>query len=74
MPLFLLDNTTRDFAYVKEKVDARLASWKSKSLSWVGRATLIKLVAQTILDYTMFTFLLPRKINDKLDVAVRCFW
>ncbi|XP_030939755.1 uncharacterized protein LOC115964624 [Quercus lobata] len=74
VPLFLSNNKARDFAYVKEKIDARLASWKSKSLSWAGRATLIKLVAQTIPNYTMPTFLLPRKINDKLDAAVRRFW
>ena len=74
VPLFLSNNKAIDFAYVKEKVDARLASWKSKSLSWAGRATLIKSVAQSSPNYTMSTFLLPRKINDKLDAAVRRFW
>ena len=33
LPLFLSNNKARDFAYVKEKMDARLASWKGKSLS-----------------------------------------
>ena len=74
VPLFLSNNKAKDFAYVKEKVDVRLASWKSKCLSWAGRATLIKSVAQSIPNYTMSTFLLPRKINDRLDAVVRRFW
>ena len=73
LPLFLSNNKARDFAYVKEKMDARLASWKGKSLSQARRATLIKFVTQAILNYTMSTFMLPRKINDKIDVAVRRF-
>lgn len=73
VPLFLSNNKAKDFANVKEKIDARLASWKSKSLSWAGRAILIKSVAQTIPNYTTSTLLLPKKINDKLDAAVRHF-
>jgi len=42
----LSNNKARDFEYVKEKLEAKTASWKSKNLSWSGRATLIKSIAQ----------------------------
>ena len=74
VPLFLSNNRSRDFEYVKNKVQARTASWKSKSLSWSGRAILIKLVAQAIPNYTMSRFMFPQTLNGKSDAAVRRFW
>ena len=45
VPLFLSRNKSKDFAFVKEKLEACTNGWKSKSLSWMGRVTLIKSVA-----------------------------
>ena len=45
VPLFLSKRKSQDFGYVKERLDSKLKGWKSKNLSWSGKATLIKLVA-----------------------------
>nr|POF00550.1 putative ribonuclease h protein [Quercus suber] len=47
VPLFLSNNKAKDFAYVKEKVKARLASWKCKSLSWAVAGTLELIVGMS---------------------------
>lgn len=64
----------KDFAYLQTKLEARLAVWRSKCLSWAGRATLINSVAQTIPNYTMYTFSIPNKICNNLDSTTRRFW
>jgi hypothetical protein len=74
VPLFLSRNKSKDFAYVKEKLEARTNGWKSKSLSWMGRATLIKAVAQSSPLYTMSTCKLPKKLCNDMDGVVRKFW
>uniref|UniRef100_A0A2N9HKH4 Reverse transcriptase zinc-binding domain-containing protein n=1 Tax=Fagus sylvatica TaxID=28930 RepID=A0A2N9HKH4_FAGSY len=74
VPLFLSRNKSKDFAFVKEKLEARTNGWKSKSLSWMGRATLIKSVAQASPVYTMSTCKLSKKLCNELDGVVRRFW
>ena len=48
--------------------------WRSRSLSWVGRCTLINSVVQTISNYTMSSFKILAKNCDKLDSLTRRFW
>jgi hypothetical protein len=74
MPLFLSANKSRDFSFVKEKLEARMQGWKSKTLSWAGRATLIKSVALPTPIYGMSTFKFPKGLCEELDAIVRKFW
>lgn len=36
-PLFLSRSPNKDFSYLQDKLEGRLARWSSKSLAWVGR-------------------------------------
>ena len=74
MPLFFSTSRSRDLNPIKEKLENKLSSWKSKNLSWQGRATLIKLVAQAIPTYSMTTIQFPRELCKCLDAVVRRFW
>jgi hypothetical protein len=56
VPLFLTQRKSKDFSFVKERLESKISRWKRKSLSWMGRATLLKSVAQSIPSYTMSTF------------------
>ncbi len=47
-PLFLTNNRSRDFKFLRDKLEARLKGWRSKNLSWAGRITMIKSVAQAL--------------------------
>ena len=60
--------------FLQDKMEARLRGWRSKSLSWAGRCTLIKSIAQALPTYSMSTFELPNKVCDKLDAQTRRFW
>ena len=73
VPLFLLHNRKKDFSYVKEKLESKTSSWKSKSLSWMGRATLIKSVAMAIPSYYMAAFQLPKSLCEEMDSCVKSF-
>ena len=70
VPLFLSKSRNKDFKFIKEKLDNKLYGWKSKNLSWPGRATLIKLIAQAISIYAMSTILLPKGLCDQLDASL----
>ena len=74
VPLLLLNNKTKDFHCVQERLESRLSGWKSKNLSWMGRATLIKSVAQSTPIYSMAAFKIPKSICDCMDSLIRRFW
>ena len=60
-PLFATSNKTKDFKYLQDKLESRLKGWRSKNLSWAGRSTMIKSVAQALPMYTFSTFLMCLK-------------
>ena len=74
VPLFFSASRSRDLNPIKEKLENKLSSWKSKNLSWQGRATPIKSVAQAIPAYSMTVIQFPRKLCKRLDAVVRRFW
>ena len=61
-PLLLFRAPIKDFAYIQSKLEAKLSGWRSKCLSWASRRTLICSVAQTIPNYVMSTFSIPKKV------------
>jgi hypothetical protein len=48
--------------------------WKEKNLSFPGRETLIKVVAQAIPTYLMSSFLLPKNLYNQLEGMISRFW
>jgi hypothetical protein len=48
--------------------------WKSKCLSWMGRATLIKSVALATPIYGMSAFKIPKGLCKEMDAIMRKFW
>ena len=62
------------FAFIKERVRKKMQGWKGKLLSRVGKEVLIKVVAQSILMYSMGVFQLPEKLCDELDTMCARFW
>ena len=65
MPLFFSPNKTKDLSFVKEKLEAQISGWKCRSLSRMGRTTLIKSVAQSIPLYGMASVKFPRGLCKK---------
>ena len=43
IPLFLTLHRKKDLNDIKGRIENKLSSWKSKNLSWAGRATLINI-------------------------------
>ena len=74
MPLFISPNKSKDLSFIKETLESRINGWKCKSFSWMGRATLIKSVAQSTLLYCMSAFKIPKGLYGDLDSMVRKFW
>uniref|UniRef100_A0A2N9FG91 Reverse transcriptase domain-containing protein n=1 Tax=Fagus sylvatica TaxID=28930 RepID=A0A2N9FG91_FAGSY len=64
----------RDFKFLQDKIVARLLGWRSETLSWAGRSTLIKSVANAFPTYTFSTFNISHKVCDKLDASTRRIW
>ncbi|KAL0006983.1 hypothetical protein SO802_008485 [Lithocarpus litseifolius] len=73
-PMFLSRAPSKDFAYLEDKIEAKLSGWRSKCLSWVGRRTLINSVALSIPIYTMSSFSIPNKVCNSMDGLTRRFW
>jgi hypothetical protein len=74
IPLFFSCNKSKDLGYVKECLEAQISGWKSKSLSWIGQAIVIKSVALSTPIYAMCTLKFPKKLNEEMDALIRKFW
>ena len=58
-----------------KKIENRLASWKAKLLSGVGRLTLIKSVLNNLPVYFMSMFKTPQKVAIRIvKLQRRFFW
>lgn len=60
--LFFGKRRTKEFEGIKEQVQNCLKGWQSQLLSRVEKVTLIKVVAQAILTYSMATFKLLKQV------------
>ena len=62
------------FSYLKEWIWKKFQGWKGMMLFRAGKEVLIKVVAQSLLTYTMGVFQLPMKLCDELDALCARFW
>lgn len=67
MPVLHKKATAEDFAPLLDKINAKLASWKSRHLNFTSRLTLTKSVLSSIPVYSMVTMVLPSDIYAKID-------
>jgi len=65
--------TKQTFRHVSDRIDARLAGWKSRCLSLAGRATLVQSTISSIPYYAMQTARLLRSLCDDCDRKARRF-
>ena len=72
--LFHSSSRIKDFKFLQEKLEARLLGWRCKTLSWAGRATLIKSVAMALPVYTFSSSDVPILVCEKMDASIRRFW
>uniref|UniRef100_A0A2N9EZP9 Reverse transcriptase domain-containing protein n=1 Tax=Fagus sylvatica TaxID=28930 RepID=A0A2N9EZP9_FAGSY len=56
------------------KLKAQLLGWRSKALSWAGRATMIRSVAMALPTYTFSLSDVPIAVCEKMDASIRRFW
>jgi hypothetical protein len=62
------------FDYIQDRIWKKLKGWKEKHLSFAGRSTLIKDVAQAIPTYIMSCFLLPTSFCNHIESMTCKFW
>jgi hypothetical protein len=74
LPLELNRAKSSSFQELIEKIQNRVAGWKTKLLSQAARTTLISNVAASIPSYTMSSLLLPKTTCNKIDSSLRGFW
>nr|KYP32800.1 Putative ribonuclease H protein At1g65750 family [Cajanus cajan] len=60
-----------DFYDVMDKIQGRLATWKSKLLNKAGKLCLVKSIISSIPDYSMQTLWLPQAVCTRIDQACR---
>jgi hypothetical protein len=73
-PTFIGRSKNQAFNFIQDKVWKKLKGWKERNLSFAGRGTLIKAVAQAIPTYLMSSFLLPKGLCNQLEGMASRFW
>lgn len=74
LPLLFSKSKKSDLQYVVQRVQSRIASWKSHSLSQASRLILAQSVGMAMLAYALMSITIPRSICSKLDATFRDFW
>ncbi|PON76962.1 hypothetical protein TorRG33x02_241470 [Trema orientale] len=74
LPIFYSKSKVKDFKFLLERIESKMAGWKVSILSKVGRFALIKSVAASIPAYTMMTLPIPKKTCTDIDASLRDFW
>lgn len=65
----------REYQYLVERINEKLAGWKSKVLSMAGWATLVQSSISSMSYYAMQTTKLPRTTCDEIDrISRRFLW
>ena len=62
------------FTKVKERIWARMQSWKEKLLSQAGKEVMIKTVIQSIPTYSMSVFKMTVSLSKEIETMIRKFW
>ncbi|KAL5557445.1 hypothetical protein UlMin_039681 [Ulmus minor] len=73
LPLFR-SGKVKDFYFLVDWLDAKLAGWKAKILSKAKKLVLIKSVVSSLPTYVMQTVKISASICSKLDARIRSFW
>ncbi|MCH93722.1 hypothetical protein A2U01_0014675, partial [Trifolium medium] len=60
LPTVVGRSKSQVFNFIQDKIWKKLKGWKERNLSFAGRCTLIKAVAQAIPTYLMSSFLIPK--------------
>jgi hypothetical protein len=74
MPTQMGRSKKQVFSYIQDRVWKKIKGWKAHHLSFAGRSTLIKAVAQAIPTYIMSCFLLPKELCNHIERMVCRFW
>lgn len=75
LPVHVGHNKKAIFAYLKDRLSKKLISWRTKILSAGGRELLLKVVAQTIPNYVMSCYALPKTLCTELQkLCCDFFW
>ncbi|CAN1188669.1 Putative ribonuclease H protein At1g65750 [Linum perenne] len=73
VPIIHGRNSKDLYQYLLERIDQKLARWRSKNLSAAGRASLVLSVLNSVPTFAMQTTLLPSEISEKIDRKLRNF-
>jgi hypothetical protein len=74
MPTHMGRSKMQTFNYIQDCVWKKLKGRKAKNLSFAGRSTLIKVVAQAIPTYVMSCYLLPKELCNHMESMICNFW
>jgi hypothetical protein len=70
MPTHVGRSKRQVFNYIQGNVWKKIKGWKARNLSFAGRSTLIKAVAQAVPTYVMSCFLLPKDLCSQLESMI----
>jgi hypothetical protein len=73
LPGYVGRSKKKAFAYLKDKIWARIQGWIEKLLSKAGKEVLIKAVAQAILTFAMSCFYLTKSFCDEISNMIGKF-
>ncbi|KAL8118342.1 hypothetical protein AgCh_016030 [Apium graveolens] len=74
LPSLIGRSKKKVFDFIKDKMWKRIQGWSMKCLSRAGKAVLLRNVAQSIPNYVMSCFMLPKSLCQEIERMMNSFW
>ena len=74
MPMMVGRRKVAKFKFLLDKIDQKLRNWGNQVISKGGKITLLKAAAQTIPNFWMSLFLIPREIVEGIQRRMNKYW
>lgn len=74
LPLYIGRQKNSAFKLLTERVSQKLQVWRNKSMSKEGKMVLLKMAAQSILNFWMNFFLIPSEVCNGIQRRMNEFW
>ena len=74
LPMVGSKSNVGTFKELQERITKKVIEWKEKTISKVGKETLIKSMAQAIPTYSISIFKIPRRVFEDINSALAKYW
>lgn len=73
VPMRVGKNKNETFNFIRDRVSQKLQGWGHRQISKAGKLILLKSAAQSLPNFWMSLFLIPKEISSSIQRQMNCY-